>query len=126
MKLMSTVGALFLILLVGLCLSCGGSGETTPPAAGEPSADSVDAAVDKAVDKAVDAADEAVADADSAIDKLNAEIAAKEDDLAKIADELKGLSPQDMVGEKGAELKAKSEALTDEIEQLKAKLDSMM
>ena len=30
------------------------------------------------------------------------------------------------MGEKGAELKAKSEALTKEIEGLKAKLDSMM
>ena len=131
MKLLSTVGALSLILLVAVCLSCGGSGDTTQPAAGEePSAGSVDAAVDEAVDavdEAVDqATDEAVAEAGSAMGKIKAEIAAKEADLAKIADELKALSPQDMMGEKGSELKAKSEALTEEIDQLKAKLDSMM
>lgn len=127
MKLLSTVPALSLILLVAVCLSCGGSGDTTQPAAGEePSAESVDAAVDEAVEAVDQATDEAVAEAGSAMDKIQAEIAAKEDDLAKIADELKALSPQDMMGEKGSELKAKSEALTEEIDQLKAKLDSMM
>ena len=123
MKLLSMVSALGLILLVGLCISCGGSGDDTSPATAEKS---VSETVDSVVDSAVEAADEAVADADPTMDKIKAEIAAKEDDLAKIADELKGLSPQDMVGEKGAELKAKSEALTAEIEELKAKLDSMM
>ena len=123
MKLLSTVSALGLILLVGLCLSCGDSGDEASPTAGEKSmAESVDAAVDSAVE----AADEAVADANSSMDKIKAELAEKEDDLAKIAEQLKGLSPQDVMGEKGAELKAKSEALTDEIEKLKAKLDSMM
>ena len=109
MKLLSTVSALGLILLVGLFLSCGDSGDQASPTAEEKS---VTESVDAAVDSAVEAADEAVADANSSMDKIKAEIAAKEDDLAKIADELKGLSPQDMVGEKGAELKAKSEALT--------------
>ena len=35
---------------------------------------------------------------------------------------MKGLSPQDMMGDTGEELKAKSEALNDEIQQLNEKL----
>jgi peptidoglycan hydrolase CwlO-like protein len=123
MNRLSMIGALSLVLLVGLCLSCGGSGET-------PSAESVGAEVDSAVDTAVEAADEAadeaVADADATIDKIKAELADKEAELEKVADELKGLSPQDMMGDTGEELKAKSEALNDEIQQLNEKLKSLM
>lgn len=123
MKLLSAVSALFLILVVGLCLSCGGSGDTTSPATGEKS---IGESVDSVVDSAVEAADEAVADANSSMDKIKAELAEKEDELAKITEQLKGLSPQDVMGETGKKLKAKSEAITDEIEKLKAQLDSMM
>jgi len=119
MKRLSTIGALSLVLLIGLCLSCGGSGET-------PSAESVGAEVDSAVDAAVEAADEAVGDADATIDEIKAELADKEAELEKVADELKGLSPQDMMGDTGEELKAKSEALNDEIQQLNEKLKSLM
>jgi small-conductance mechanosensitive channel len=124
MKLLSTMGTLSLILLVGLCLSCGGSSEETPPPAGEAtSAESVEPAVDSAVDTAEEAAGDAAADA--TVDKIKAELADKEAELEKITDELKALSPQDMVGEKGEELKKKSEALSDEIQKLKDKLASL-
>jgi phenylalanyl-tRNA synthetase alpha subunit len=118
MKLLSTVGAICLFLLVGLCLCCGGSTEpTTPESEVTPSEDS-------AVDEAVVAAEEAADDAEATIEKLKAELAEKEADLERLADELKGLSPADVTGEKGQELRAKSEALADEIQQLKDKLES--
>lgn len=123
MKLVSTMSAMCLILSVGLCLSCGGSSEETTPTAGEtPSAESVESAVDSAAD----AAEEAVADADTTVDKIKAELEEKEADLKKVAEELEGLSPQDVMGEKGKELKAKSDALNDEIQKLKDKIDSYM
>ena len=116
MKLLSTVAAMCLILLVGLCLSCGGSTEQTTPTAEEtPSAESAESAVEEAVD-----------DAEATIDEIKAELAEKEADLERIAEEIKGLSPTDVAGEKGQELKAKSEALSDEIQKLKDKLDSYM
>jgi hypothetical protein len=123
MSLSSTVVAICLMLLVGLCLSCGGSSDNAPAA---PETSSAKAAVDSAVDSATDAAEEAVADADATIDTIKAELAKKEAELEQVTEQIKGLSPQDAMSDAGQELKKKSTALTEEIQGLKDKLDSMM
>jgi hypothetical protein len=119
-------------LLIGLLTACGGSGDSVGDAmdqAGDAVDDAMDQAgdaVDTAMDEAGDAIDSATADGAEVIEKIKAALAEKEGDLEKVTDEIKNLSPADLAGEKANELKAKSEALGEEIAKLKEKLASLV
>jgi DNA repair exonuclease SbcCD ATPase subunit len=120
------------LVLVGLLTACGGDSGTAGDAMDE-AGDAVDSAmdeagdaVDSAMDEAGDAVDSAMEGGAEMIDKIKAELAEKESELEKITEEMKNLSPTDLAGEKANELKAKSEALGDEIAALKEKLASLV
>ena len=106
---------LFVILTVGLIAGCGGTSEES--GAGEALESAADAAKEAAA-----GAEEAVEDVAMAAEDLKKKIAEKEAELEKLAEELKGLSPADLAGDKAKELQSRQEALTEELEALKAKL----
>ena len=122
MKLSRMLPLLLVVLLIGLVTACGSEDTGSAGDAMDKAGD----AVDDAMDEAGDAVDTAMGDGADMVEKIKAELAEKESDLEKITDEIKNLSPADMAGEKANELKAKSEALGDEIAKLKEKLASLV
>lgn len=122
MRLLTNVRAILPLLLLGLCLSCSGSAEKSSTAAEETTAAE---SIESAVDAGEEAAGEAVEEAEMALDDLEAALAEKVADLEDVEDELKGLSPEDLMGDKGKQLKAKSETLNEEIRKLKEKIDGL-
>ena len=133
MKLSQTPALFCAVLLIGLLTACGGSGDSGSAGeamekAGEAVDDAMEQAgeaVDTAMDEAGDAVDSAMAGGAEMVDKLKAELAEKETELEKVTEQLKNLSPADLAGKTGNELKAKSEELGEEIAKLKDRLESL-
>ena len=76
-------------------------------------------AASESVDGMIDEASDAVA---ATVDEIKAQIAEKEGELQAVKDQIASMSPTDMAGDAGAELKAKSEALMGELAALRDKL----
>lgn len=121
MKVLRLMASLAVVLTVGFCIGCG-DGENKV----EGAADAAMEEVGEAAEGVAGMAEEAAESAQGMMEEIKAELAAKEDELAKLKEQMSGLSPTDLAGKAGKELKAKSEALSAEIQQLKDKLASSM
>jgi hypothetical protein len=118
---------LFAILTVGLVAGCGGPAEESGAleSAAETAAEAGEAAADtatEAVEGAMEAGEEMAEAGAEDLDALKAQLAEKEAELEKIAEELKGLSPTDLMGDKAKDLKDRQATLMEEIQALKDKL----
>ena len=69
-----------------------------------------------------EAAGSAMDDVAGMAEKGKEELAAKEAELARVSEEIKQLSPQDLLTDNGKKLQAQAESLMAEIEELKGKL----
>jgi chromosome segregation ATPase len=121
---------LFAILTVGLIAGCGGGSEESGAAAvmeeaADAAADAgedVAGAAEDAMEGAVEAGEDLVDAAAEDLEGLNAQLAEKEAELQKLADELKAMSPADLMGDKAKDLKSRQATLMEEIQALKDKL----
>jgi len=90
---------------------CGGSSEDP----------GVGAAVDQAAADAEQAVESASDSAADMTDAIKEELAVKEGELAEITEQIKALSPEDLLTDAGKDLQAKADALTQQIQELKDK-----
>ncbi len=84
--------------------------------------EAVQAAAAQGAEPVEELAEEAEAAVGATIDELKRRLAEKEAELEMINEQIKGLSPTDLAGERGAELKQKSETLSGEIRKLKERI----
>ena len=141
MKYARMILSLTVVILAFGAVACGESAEKPVSAAvvDETAADVQDAAETAADDVAETSGDAAaevedgVAEVEGATgsamesgaemaDEIKDELAAKEAELAKVSEQIKQLSPQDLLTDNGKELQAKADSLMAEIKDLKGKL----
>ena len=125
-----TMWALLLLLTPALMIGCGKDKTEEPAKTAEAAAAEVKEAGSDMADAVSEVVDEASGDAaamvGATVDDIKAMISEKEAELKAVTDKLTGMSPTDLVGSAGSEMKAKSEALMSELGELREKLKAAM
>ena len=122
MKVLRLIAPLTLVLLFGLFVGCGGGEKSDAEKAMKDAAENVAGMAHEAGQKAGEMAEDAAEGAQEMMEQVKKELADKEAELEKLTEKLKAMSPADMAGSAGKDLKAKIQKLESEIQELKDKL----
>jgi uncharacterized protein YukE len=116
-----------IVVLLGFAMifavvGCGGAAEKSESAV-EALTEKAEDMAETAGEMAEDVMNMAPDEIQAKVEDLKKEIAEKETELAELTEKLKGMSPTDLAGDTGAQLKEESDKLTQEVTDLKKKLE---
>ena len=115
---------LFAVLMTACLMGCQGSTEEAGAAAEDLADPAAEAVEEAGQDLAEEVAKMTPEELQAKMEEVTRQIEEKEGKLKELADQLKALSPDDLAGEAGQKLQAGNDALTEEIDSLKEKVQA--